>query len=302
MVDLFKPASGGHGLSRRGALIGVAGGLMVSWGVQAQQPYPNRPIHVVIPALGGSSPDLIARFWSERLQKVLGQPIVIDNKPGAGTIVAAQAVASAPPDGYSLLFTIGSTTSINPFIYPKLPYKTEDFVPVIRVVTVPFVMVVSATSPYRSLQDLVRAAKEKPNELAYASYGVGNNTHVALAAFTNRAGIKMNHVPYRDGGFNDIVGGLVTTSFLPSSVAVPFVKSGRLRALAVTSPKRLDPLPDVPSIAETFPGFEADGWQGLFAPRGTPPEVVSQLASALNTIIESEDFRAKSRELVACND
>jgi tripartite-type tricarboxylate transporter receptor subunit TctC len=265
--------------------------------LHAQTAFPNKPIRVVVPSPAGSSPDVMARFWADRLQRVLGQPILIDNRPGAATIIGAQAVAGAPADGYTLLYTIGSTFSINPYIYSKLPYKTEDFTPVVMMAGVPYVLVVAGNSPYRTVQDLVRAAKEKPGELTYASYGIGTTTQAVFVRFTNVAGVKMTHVPYKDGGITDMIGGLVKASFEPSTTAIPFVKSGRLRGLAVTSARRLESLPDVPTVAETFPGQVADGWLGLLAPRGTPPEVVALIASASNKIIQADDFKAKALEL-----
>ncbi len=247
-------------LNRRTAVVSFAVALCTPLMATAQQAYPTKPIRIVLPGPAGSAPDVVMRLLSERIARQLGQPLVIDNRPGAATIIGAQAVSTAPADGYTFLFTIGSTTSINPYIYSKLPYKVEDFVPVSWVVSTPFVLVTGANSPYRSVQDLTRAAKEKPGGLAYASYGVGSTTHVAYAWLSNVAGFQMTHAPYRDGGITDIVSGLVQSSIEPAATAVQFIKAGRLRGLAVTSARRLEVLPDVPTLAESYPGIATDGW------------------------------------------
>ncbi|MBG9390431.1 Bug family tripartite tricarboxylate transporter substrate binding protein [Caenimonas aquaedulcis] len=282
--------------SRRAAIATLVAAL--AWpGAGIAQAFPARPLRVVVPFPAGSSPDVIARFWGERLGKSLGQPVVIDNKPGASTIIGAQAVAAAPADGHTLLYTVNNTTSINPFIYKTLPYKSEDFVPVVRLLSVPYVLVVSANSPVKSLQDLIAAAKAQPGRLNYASYGIGQGTHVAMAWFLNAAGVSMTHVPYKDGGLLDVMAGTVAASFEPSTTAIPQVKAGKLRALAVSGPKRVDALPGIPAVAESVPGFLGDSWQGIFAPRGTPPEAVAKLAALSREIVASEEFRQKLHEL-----
>lgn len=283
-------------LSRRDALAALAGSLSTPSLLFAQT-YPTKPIRVVVPFPAGSSPDVIARFWSERVARNVGQAVVIDNRPGAATIVGAQAVASAPPDGYTWLYTSGSTLGINPFIYPKLPYKADDFAPVVRTASVPYVLIVSSSSPIKTVPDLIRAAKEKPDTLTYASYGNGTTTHAVFARFTNVAGIRMTHVAYKDGGITDIISQQVNALFDPSTTAIPLVRSGRVRALAVTSATRLDALPDVPTVAEFFPGVVADGFHALLAPRAVPPDVVGVLWAASNQVTRSDEFRARAADL-----
>jgi tripartite-type tricarboxylate transporter receptor subunit TctC len=287
-------------LGRRSALTAVAVGLgLMAWQAPAlaQGAWPNKPIRVVVPFPAGSSPDVIGRFWGERLQRELGQTVVFDNRPGAASIIGAQAVATAPADGYTLLYTVGNTTSLNPHVYTSLPYKVEDFAPVIRVLSVPYVMMVSANSPYRTAADVAAAAKANPGGVLFASYGVGSTPQAVMARFANTAGVKMTHVPYKDGGLTDMAAGLVHTSFEPATTAIPQLKGSRLRGVAVTSAKRLDSLPDVPTLSETYPGLVADSWHGLMAPRGTPPEVVNRLAAAMNRIIQTEEFRSRTQEL-----
>jgi tripartite-type tricarboxylate transporter receptor subunit TctC len=265
----------------------------------AQADYPSRPVRVIVPLPAGTSPDVIARLWADKLSRRLGQPLVIDNRPGAATIVGAQAVVSAPADGYTLFYTVGSTTSLNPFIYPKerLPYTTADFVPVVRTVSVPYVLVVRANSPYKSVEDFVAAMKKEPGKMNYASYGMGQTTHVLMARFLNAAGASMTHVPYKDGGLTDIISGAVDASFEPSTTAIPQIAGGKLRGLAVTAAKRLPALPDVPALSETMRGFASDSWQGVLVRKGTPAAIVQKIAAASQEILAADDFRAKALEL-----
>lgn len=293
----MEPQTSPGRLTRRTAGLAIATSFVLPSVVGAQTGYPTKPIRVVVPVPAGSSPDVIARFWGDRLSRALGQPVLVDNRAGAATIIGTQAVATAPADGYTLLFTNGSTFSINPFIYAKLPYRTEDFAPIVSMVAVPFVLVVGGESPFRTMQDLVRAARERPGELSFASYGVGTTTQAVFARFAGEAGIRMQHVPYRDGGIADIAAGRVDASFEPATTAVPLVRSGRMRGLAVTSGRRLESIPDVPTLSEGFPGLVMDGWLGLLAPAATPPAVIATLAAASNRIIASDEFRLKVQEL-----
>lgn len=283
-------------LGRR-VCIALAAALAVPAAAWAQTGYPKKLIRVVVPFPAGSSPDVIARYWGEKLSKAAGQAVIVDNKPGASSIIGAQAVATAHPDGHTLLYTVNNTTSINPFIYKTLPYKAEEFVPVGRILSVPYVLVVSANSPIKTLADLIQTAKKEPGKLNYASYGIGQGTHVAMAWFLNAADISMVHVPYKDGGITDIIAGSVTTSFEPSTTAIPQIKAGKLRALAVSGPKRVEALPGVPTVAETVPGFRGDSWHGVLAPKGTPPEVVAKLSAWSRDIVAADDFRRRLQDL-----
>lgn len=283
---------------RRGLLAAaIASTLMTPAIGQAQAGYPNKLIKVVVPFPAGSSPDVIARLWGEKITGATGQTVVIENRPGASTIIGAQAVATSPADGYTLLYTVNNTTSINPYIYKSLPYKADDFVPVIRLLSVPYVLIVPASAPHKTLADFVGAAMSRPGTLNYASYGIGQGTHVAMAWFANAVGIQMNHVPYRDGGVTDIIAGRIDASFEPTTTAIPQIKAGKLRALAVTGTRRVDALADVPTVAETVPGFVGDSWQGVLAPRGTPAGVVARLSALSREILASEEFGRKLHEL-----
>lgn len=282
-----------HPFSRRRAL-GLAGALLAAsaCGVQAQGTYPAKPVRLIVPFPAGTSPDVIARLWGNAFTQATGQAVIVDNRPGASTIIAAQAVANAAADGYTLLWTVNNTFSINPFVYKKLPYKAEDFVAVTCVLSVPYVLVTSAQSKFSSLQDLLREAKARPGTLNYASAGIGQGTHVALARLLNQAGVEMTHVPYKDHFVPDVIAQRVDVAFDASTGAVPQVKAGKVRALGVSSARRIDALPDVPAIAEVLPGFVGDSWHGIFAPRGTPEPTLATLLAQSQRIVASPEFRA----------
>jgi tripartite-type tricarboxylate transporter receptor subunit TctC len=281
-------------ISRRTA-IGMAGVWMAAatGAVRAQAPYPARAVKLIVPFPAGTSPDVIARLWGDEFTRATGQPVVVENRSGASTIIAAQAAANAPADGYTLLWTVNNTFSINPYVYKKLPYKAEDFVPVTRILSVPYVLVISNESKLRSLQDLVREAKARPDAMTYASAGIGQGTHVAMARWLNQAGLSMTHVPYKDYFLPDVIAQRVDVALDASTGAIPQVKAGKVRALGVTSPQRIEALPDVPAIAELFPGFVGDSWHGIFAPRGTPPQVLANLLAQSQRIVSGAEFRAK---------
>ncbi len=275
----------------------VAGMSWLGSSARAQGSYPTKPVRLVVPFPAGTSPDVIARLWAERFSRLAGQPVVVDNRPGAGTIIAAQQVANAPADGYTLFWTVNNTLSINPFVYKKLPYKADDFVPITQILSVPFVLVVSPDSPIRTLADLMQRTKTKAGGLSYASPGVGTSPHVIMARLLNAAGVQMTHVPYKDSFAPDVMAGRIDAAFDASTTAIPFVKDGKLRALAVSSPNRMADLKDVPSIAESYPGFQGESWHGVFAPKGTPEAVVRVVEDRSRVIVQSAEFRDKLASL-----
>ena len=249
-------------------------------GVSAQA-YPTKPIRIVVPFPAGGTTDVLARAAAQKLAETLGQPAVVDNRPGAGGNIGAELVAKSAPDGYTLLMGTVGTHAINPGLYPKLPYDhVKDFAPVILVAGVPNVLVINPALPVNSVPELIAYAKANPGKLNFASSGNGTSIHLSAELFKTMAGVQMTHVPYKGSApaLQDLVGGQVQLMFdnLPSSLAL--IKGGKLKALAVTSATRAAALPDVPTLAESgLPGFEASSWFGLLAPAGTPPLVIGKL-------------------------
>lgn len=286
-------------MRRRAVLTRVPALLLAAADRQArgQSDYPNRTVRLIVPAPAGTSPDVIARHWGERLAKASGQAVIVENRPGASTIIAAQAVATAPADGHTLLYTFNNTFSINPWVFRKLPYKADDFVPVIRILSVPYVLLVSAESRIRTLADLVREARARPHAMTYASAGVASGFHVVMARLLNAAGASMTHVPYKEYFMPDLIAQRIDTALDASTGAIPQIRAGKVRPLAVSSAKRIEALPDVPAIAESYPGFIGDSWHGIFAPRNTPDEVVAALGAHARRIVDAEDFRALLRDV-----
>jgi tripartite-type tricarboxylate transporter receptor subunit TctC len=257
----------------------------------AQPRYPSRPVRLVVPFPAGTSPDVIARLWAERFAKSTGQAVVVENRPGAGTIIAAQAVAGAPADGYTLFWTVNNTFSINPYVYRSLPYKLDDFVPVTRILSVPFVLLVSAESKIRSLDDLLREAKSRPGALNYASPGIGTSPHVIMARLLNAAGLSMTHVPYKENYLPDLIAQRIDVAFDASTTTIGNLKGGKVRALGISSASRVEALAEVAPLADTFPGFVGESWHGVFAPRGTPDDAVAAIVEHSQRIVGSADFR-----------
>lgn len=283
-------AAQGLRMNRRTALAAAAA-LMGSGLAHAQAPYPAKLIKVVVPFPPGTSPDVVARMWAERLRAATGQTVVIDNRAGASTIIGTQTAAAAPADGYTVLYTVANTFSINPYIFPTPPYKTEDFMPVGKLLTVPHLLIAPPGAPFNTVAELVRHAKANPGAVSYASYGVGSAGHIALVQFGEAMGIQLNHVPYKDGGLNDLAAGHVGISLEPTTNALAWVKSGRIKALGITTKQRAPLLPDVPSLHDTLPGILGNSWHGIFVRTGTPPAFVDALAALSQKIVAEPSFR-----------
>ena len=286
---MSEPAAA-RGLARRAFLV-TGAGLALTPAAFAQSRYPSKPLRLIVPFPAGTSPDVIARLWSERFAKSTGQSVVVENRPGAGTIIAAQAVAAAPADGYTLFWTVNNTFSINPYVYRSLPYKLDDFVPLTRILSVPFVLLVSADSRIRSLEDLMRESKSRPGALNYASPGIGTSPHVIMARLLNAAGLTMTHVPYKENYLSDLIAQRIDVAFDASTTTIANLKGGKVRALGISSAQRVEALADVAPLADTFPGFAGESWHGVFAPRGTPEDIVSAIVDHSQRIVASPDFR-----------
>ncbi|TWG89277.1 tripartite-type tricarboxylate transporter receptor subunit TctC [Cupriavidus gilardii J11] len=262
--------------------------------------FPARPIRIVVGFPTGGAPDTLARIISEKISPSWGQPVVVDNKPGAGGNIGAEAVARSPGDGYTLALGTVGTHSINGAVYAKMPYDmVKDFTPVILLASTPNVLVVNPKVPAKNMQELIAMAKSKPG-LTYGTPGIGTSLHVAGELFNSMAGVKIEHVPYkgRAMAIPDLLGGHITMMFdnLPS--ALPLVREGKLRALGVTSSKRSESAPDIPTLAEQgLNGFEAVSWFAVFAPAATPPDVVNKLNAEFNRIFKLPDVQAKLKTL-----
>jgi tripartite-type tricarboxylate transporter receptor subunit TctC len=285
-----------------GSLIRCATALATAWagmlaaGVAGAQPYPNHPVRMIVPFAPGGATDIIARTVAQKLAEKLGQPVVIENKPGAGTTVGNAEVAKAKPDGYTLLFA-PTPFVISQVVYPSLPYDPKkDFTPVSLLATSPFILVTNTAVPAKSVAELVALAKAKPGTLTFCSAGNGTVPHLAGELFKLRAGVDIVHVPYKGGGpaIIDLVGGQVNLMFATPIEVAQQVQAGKLNVLGATSLKRLPAFPNVPTLAESgYPGFEVESFFGVLAPAGTAPDIVNKLAADLATVMELPEVRER---------
>jgi tripartite-type tricarboxylate transporter receptor subunit TctC len=274
----------------------VAGAcLLTTANMAGAADYPSRPVTIIVPSTPGGTLDRASRLLGERLSERLGQPFVVEDRPGAGAIVGAQAVAKAAPDGYTLLMSSSAAHVLVPILRKQTPYDPiKDFVPLALVAHAPWVLVVNPSLPVNSVQDLIKLAKEKPGGLSYASGGPGNPAHIYAELLKSMTGIDMVHVPYKgvSAALNDIVGGHVPLMFSDLLPALPLIAAGKLRAVAVSSAERAPSLPQVPSVAEAgVPGFHAVGWAMMVAPANTPPEIVGKLHDELKRVLALPETR-----------
>jgi tripartite-type tricarboxylate transporter receptor subunit TctC len=275
--------------TKKGAIVGALF-LMVNAAVSSAQDftakdYPTRPVRIVVPYAAGGGTDALARFLSHGLEKRLGQPFIIENRPGQGTATGAAFVARSTPDGYTLLAATSSTLAFNPSVYKKLPYDPlTDFSPISLIAAVPFVLVVNPSLPVQSVADLIALAKSRPGELSYASGGMGAPHHIYMELFKSMTGTDIRHVPYRGGGpaLNDVVAGHVPMMFGDVGPVTGLVREGRVKGLGVTVGKRVETIPDVPTLVEAgLAGYEANSWQSIVAPANVPRPIVTALNKAL---------------------
>ena len=271
----------------------IALGANTTW---AQTSYPERPIRLIVSFAAGGPTDIFARLVAVRLEKELGQPIIVENKPGGGSNIGSEFVARAKPDGYTLLLgTIANTT--NMALYKNLGYDTErDFVHITQIMSSPSILVVNNNIPAKNLAELITYVQANPGKLSYASSGAGGLQHHAGELLKLRANLDMLHIPYKGAApaLTDVVGGNVAMGFKTASGVMPTILNGRVRAIAVAGRQRLAQLPDLPTMIEAgMPDFEADSWNGLFAPAGTPPDIIAKLAKATIAILKSDEIAEK---------
>jgi len=278
-------------IARRALILALP--LLLATVTATAQPYPSKPVRLVVPFAAGGSTDIIARTVGQKLNEMWGQPVVVDNRPGGSTVIGTDAVAKAPPDGHTLLITPAPFTIV-PSLIAKLPYDpARDFEPITLINTTPLVVVVHPGVPAKSVKELVALAKRKPGALNYGSSGSGGSNHLAGELFNAMAGVKMVHIPYKGNApaLADLVGGHVDVVFNGLTSAMPLIKSGRLRALAVTSLQRSGALPDMPTLNELgLKGFQAVAWNGLTAPARTPRDIVGKLNADVLKVVRSPEL------------
>jgi tripartite-type tricarboxylate transporter receptor subunit TctC len=267
--------------------------------VAKAQAYPSRPVRVIVPFASGGNSDITARLLGQWLSERLGQQFVIENRPGGGGNIGTEAVVRSSPDGYTLLL-VGGWNAINATFYDKLSFNfIRDIAPVASIIVVPNVMVVNPSVPAKTVPEFIAYAKTTPGKINYASAGTGAPSHVTGELFKMMAGVDMAHVPYRSGGpaLTDLLGGQVQVMFASTVSSIEYIRAGRLRALAVTTATRLEVLPDVPTVGEFVPGYEASSWNGIGAPKGTPVEIIDKLNKEINAALADPNMKARVADL-----
>ena len=287
-------------LAAMALVVTATAGVLSAAPAQAQGTWPDKPLKLVVPYPAGGNADNTARLLATQLGQRLGQQVVVDNRPGGSGTIGAAAVAKAPADGYTLLLDATAFT-VNPSLFPKLPFDAaKDFAPISLVLQVPLLMVVPANSPFQSVADVAKAARARPGHLTYASAGNGGAQHLAGELFKQGQKVAITHIPYRGGApaLTDLIGGQVDLMFSATTASGPFVKSGKLRALAISSPRRVEGWESVPTVAESgVPGFQVSEWNGLFAPAGTPRPVLERLEAETRAIVASPEMKKRFAEL-----
>jgi tripartite-type tricarboxylate transporter receptor subunit TctC len=279
----------------------VAAAVLTSGAASAQSGFPTKPVHIYVPYAAGGAVDILARTLGDVVSKQWGQGVVIENRPGAGGVVASQALATSPPDGYTLI-VVASGHATNPFLYEKLPYDTlKDFTPITLLASSPNILLVKADSPFKTLADLIAGARAKPGSLAFGHAGNGTSTHLAGELLKSLAKIDINAIPYKGGvpAINDLLGGQIPLSFNNGPESVGQLQAGTVRALAVTTATRASFLPDVPSMAETVPGYDTEVWWGLLGPAGMPADLVEKLAHDFVAALNTDQVKARLTKLGA---
>jgi tripartite-type tricarboxylate transporter receptor subunit TctC len=274
---------------------------MLGGSASAEAPFPSKPVHIFVPYSAGGAVDILSRTLGDAVSRQWGQSVVIENRPGAGGVVASQALVTSPPDGYTLI-VVASGHPTNAFLYAKLPYDTfKDFTPISQLASSPNILLVRADSPFKTLGDMIAQAKAKPGTLSFGHSGNGTSTHLAGELLKSLAKIDITPIPYKGGlpVINDLLGGQIPMSINNGPESVGQLEAGTLRALAVTTAARASFLPNVPSMAETVPGYDTEVWWGLLGPAGMPPELVAKLSHDFVAALQTEEVKARLAKLGA---
>ena len=277
----------------------LALGLSTGW---AADPYPTKPITLIVPQAPGGANDIVGRALAQRLAVALGQPVVVENKPGAGGNVGTALAARSPKDGYTLMITAQSAQTINPSLYKKVPFDPiKDFEPIMVVATAPYLLAVSPNFPAKNIKELIALAKADPGKLTYASAGNGTVNHLLGEMLKSTANVDIVHVPYKGAAAaaTDVIAGLCTMTFGSFPGVMPFVKSGQLRVIAAATEQRTSLAPDLPTLAESVPGLHANAWYGLFAPAGTPKEIINRLHQEIVKLLQLPEIKERFNALGA---
>ena len=275
--------------------------LAAGGSASAQSPFPSKPVHIYVPYAAGGAVDILARTLGDAVSQTWGQSVVIENRPGAGGVIASQALVTSPPDGYTLIL-VASGHPTNAFLYPKLPYDTfKDFTPISLVASSPNILLVRKDSPFKTVADVIAAAKAKPGSLSFGHSGNGTSTHLAGELFKNLAKIDIAGIPYKGGlpVINDLLGGQIPLSINNGPESVGQLQAGTVRALAVTTASRASFLPDVPSFSETVPGYDTEVWWGLLGPAKLPPDVLAKLSHDFVAVVNTDAVKERLAKLGA---
>jgi tripartite-type tricarboxylate transporter receptor subunit TctC len=288
-------------ISRQAGLVALA--LGVAWGASAAEPFPTHPMRIIVPFAAGGAVDVLGRIAGQQLGAALGQPVVVEDRTGAGGNVGGDAVAKAAPDGYTMLLATTGLLTVNPTIYHAMPFSpSRDLAPVARLATVPNLMVINPDLPVHTVAEFIAYAKARPGKLFFGSPGAGTGIHLSGELFKIMAGVDLVHAPYRGSApaLADLMAGEIQVMFDNMPSALPLARSGRLRALAVTTATRAAALPDVPTLAESgLPGYETSAWFGILVPEATPPEIVATLGHAFDFVMRLPEVKQRLAELGA---
>jgi len=285
---------------RRALITGALAMALPSWATAQSRGYPNKPIRMIVPSASGGSPDTLARIFAQKLSESMGQSVVVEALPGASGLIGTEKAMKAPADGYTILYGFNQRVTMNPHQFAKMPYDVDkDMVPVSLVAHMAYVWIAPPSFPANSMAELIQLAKAQPGKINFASPGLGSGSHLGGELLMQAAGIEMLHIPYKSTttATLDLLAGIVQLKMDPYASAMPLIKSGKVKALAVTGPTRSTLLPQVPTVLESLPGYEIPGWHAVWVPAGTPPDIVRRLNNEFVKITRSPEIRSRLAEM-----